>query len=172
VSRRRRGGLCNPRVVASFLLLSLLPARAVAAVRYVTTTGVDNANARTGHALRKRSARGPYREPADTIRISSGTFTELFGVTVDKGLTIGRTGPFSTRVDGGAKGFSVFASIPGVTATIRLLEVRNGYAGTANTGEGTTNDGNLTLEQVRIATNSAHAQPERLQSARNANGKR
>jgi len=131
--------------------LTLPPATALAATRYVSNAGVDNATcaqpspcASIQHAITIANA-------GDTIDVGKGTFKESFGVSIDKNLTINGAGAFSTTVST-VWNATVFTIELGVTATITGVFVRHGHG---QQGGGVDNEGTLMLERVRIWQNEA-----------------
>lgn len=141
------------------VLFSLLVAsEARAATRYVAKTGTDNPICAQAFPCLTINHAVAIALPGDTISIGKGKFPEHYGVTISKNLTIAGAGTFSTQV---RLGFylpgqtPVFTISPGTDVTITGLDV---MGGDGHHGGGIMNDGNLTLQYVRIWKNSADDQ--------------
>jgi hypothetical protein len=139
-------------LVALVFGLNLLPASGLAATRYVSKAGIDNATCSQSAPCASVQHAVTIAATGDTVSIANGTYSELAGVTIDKSLTVEGASSFFTRVYGGAIGVSVFSIEAGATVTIRRLYVRHGLA---VAGGGIFNLGDLTLEGVRVWQNKA-----------------
>jgi hypothetical protein len=138
-------------VLVYIIALCAFPAQGMAAIRYVTKGGVDNATCAQSAPCANIQHAVVVANAADTISIAKGTYKESFGVRISKDLTVNGAGPFSTTVST-VWNASVFTVDVGVTATITGIFVRHGHA---ENGGGIKNEGTLTLERVRIWQNES-----------------
>lgn len=126
-----------------------------ATTRYVATTGNDSANncsnqstpcKTIAHALKKAAPTG------DTISVDTGTFAEHLVIQGFKDLTITGAGTKNTTIDGTFSGRVV--KVVGESITISSLSIIDG---TGTSGAGILNYGELVLDKVFVAFNSAGA---------------
>jgi hypothetical protein len=133
------------------LCIPLFAAPVWGATRYVSTSGSDNAACAQTAPCRSVQHAVNVADTGDTISIAKGKFVEPYGVVVlGKDLTFEGAGTFSTRVAAGWSGFSVFVIFS--TVAISDLDIMSGRAGW---GGGISNQGHLTLENVRVRKNEA-----------------
>lgn len=153
---RAAGGrwVMHRRIAGPLLLLLtlFLVPEAWGAVRYVSKSGTDNAACTQAAPCRTIQHAVNIAGSGDTISIGKGKFEEFTGVGIGKNLTLNGAGTFSTRVVTYWVG-SVFQIGSGANVTITGLDVMDGTADYA--GGGISNQGNLTLHDVRVWKNSA-----------------
>lgn len=135
------------------LLLTLLHVpEAWGAIRHVSKLGTDNPTCAPAAACRSIQHAVSIAGNGDWIIIGNGKFHENGGVIIDKDLTLFGGGIFSTRVVSAWPGFSIFHVESGATVMISDLDI---MGGDAERGGGILNEGNLTLNRVRLWKNRA-----------------
>jgi hypothetical protein len=129
---------------------------------YVKTSGSDTAACTATAPCRTIKHAVAVAGSGDTISVGSGTFSEDYGVSVDKDLTITGLGWYSTRVElgfynslgGGC--FPVFQIEDGATVALAKMTISRGISGGQGCAAGGIyNRGALTLTSVRVADNLA-----------------
>ena len=144
-------------VTLALCALTLTPASAVGAIRYVLQSGIDTPNDSCLQATPCRTVNKAIQVagPGDTIRLGKGKFFES-GLFVGKNLTIEGQGIFKTWIVGSPNwgGGRVFTIAPDADVLIRRLQIQKGVG---DFGGGIRNFGTLELEDVWLRQNIADA---------------
>ncbi len=151
-AKRILAGLVSSLVLI-LALAQLTQARALS-TWFVSNAGTDNSTCGTTLALACKTIKYTVNNRAldgDIISIAAGTFSEN-NIVFAHNVTLNGAGLYSTIVDGGAAGNTIFVNNQYTTTQLSALTIQNGFA---TTGGGVRNAGTLNLSNLRIINNTA-----------------